>query len=498
MDASLPALTDRGPGTIRRLTVREDAVRRRRPLSLLAHLPIAALVVFYAVRFSVLSVDVHNGFGTPAFDMAIPDQAIWLMSRFHAPFSTVMGRDFFGDHTSFVFLLLVPLFWVYPHASALLVAQSILLAAAAIPIYLYARHRLQSTVLATLLAATYLLNPALQNGNLEQLHVECFTVLLLAVALYAALEDKGWLLAISIGLLLLCKEDTALVVVPLGVWVAWRRNRKWGIEILIAAVAWSLFASEVVIRSLVGVANVHTGRIPFGGIGGALQTILRRPGTFWDYLRSDGRPFYLWQMLFSAGLVLLAAPEIAAIGLLVLAVNVLSSFSYEHQILFHYSMPLVPVLTMGTVFAIGRLRTTKSRYVTTAAVVLCSLWSCFLWGLAPFSIHDYPHLSPSNPEVANINRVLKSLPGDAVVTAYYPYVSHIDHRKRIYMWPNPFRAQYWDRFQEEGTRLPFADEVRWLVLPTNLTGSDASLFASVVPSFHLVQQDGDVALYEHN
>jgi uncharacterized membrane protein len=409
-----------------------------------------------------------------------------------------MGRNFFGDHSSFVLVLLVPLFWVYPHTAALLVVQSFLLAAGAIPIYLYARHRLGSRTLATLLAASYLLNPALQNGNLEQFHVECFTVLLFALALSAALENKAWLLVVSVALLLLCKEDTALLVVPLGVWVAWRQNRKWGIRLLIAGAAWTLLASEVVIKSLVGVTSVHGDRIPFGGVTGLVRTIVRRPGTFTDYLRSDKRPFYVWQMLSSAGLVLFRAPEVAAIGILTLATNVLASFGYEHEIAYHYSLPLVPVLAMGTVFAVGALRTAKSRRIATGFVVVCSLWACLLWGLAPFSNHKYPHLSPSNPEVLNINRVLKSLPGDAVVTAYYPYVSHIDHRTRIYMWPNPFQAQYWDRFQEEGDRLPFADQVRWLVLPTDLTGNDAILFASIAPTFHLVQQDGNVALYEHN
>ena len=155
---------------------------------ILPHVPIAILVGAYAIRFSLLSVSVYDGYGTPAYDMSIPDQAIWLLSRFHAPFSTVMGRDVFGDHTSFIFGLLVPLFWVYPHTAALLVVQAMLVAAAAIPIYLYARHRVGSTVLATLLAAGYLLNPALQNGNLEQMHVECFEVLFISLALFGALD----------------------------------------------------------------------------------------------------------------------------------------------------------------------------------------------------------------------------------------------------------------------------------------------------------------------
>ncbi|MGH9061280.1 MAG: DUF2079 domain-containing protein, partial [Acidimicrobiales bacterium] len=194
---------------------------------LLPHLPLAVLVGAYAVRFSLLSVAVQDGYGTPAYDMGIFDQGIWLLSRFHATFVTIMGRDLFGDHTSFILLLAVPLYWVYPHASALLVLQSCLLALAAVPIYLLARPRL-GTGCATLLAAAYLLNPALQNGNLEQFHPEAFLVLTMAVAIYAAAEWRPRLLGVAVVLSLLCKEDTALLIIPLGLWVAWRRDRSWG------------------------------------------------------------------------------------------------------------------------------------------------------------------------------------------------------------------------------------------------------------------------------
>ena len=36
------------------------------------------------------------------------------MSRFHAPFVTLMGRNLFGDHTSFILVLLVPFYWLVP------------------------------------------------------------------------------------------------------------------------------------------------------------------------------------------------------------------------------------------------------------------------------------------------------------------------------------------------------------------------------------------------
>ncbi len=465
---------------------------------LLVHLPVAALVAAYALRFSVLTVSVYDGYGTPPYDMSIPDQGIWLLSRFHAPFSTVMGRNVMADHTSFIFALLVPLFWIYPHAAALLVTQSLMLAAAAVPIYLYALRRLDSVPMATALAAVYLFNPALQNGNLEQFHVEAFTVLLLSVGLFAALERRLVLLTACVGLLFLCKEDIGLVCAPLALWVAWRRSRRVGAWLLAATIVWSVVASSV-IYAMIGMINVHTGRLPFGGVGGILRTAATRPGRLFSYLRSGGRPFYLWQMLSSVGLVLFRAPEVAAICILTLTVNVVTSFGYAHQILYHYSMPPVPVLVMGTVFAVGALRSARARATATTFALACSIAACYAWGLAPFSRHTYPHLSPSSVQVHAIDAVLSHLPANAVVSAYYPYVAHIDHRLRVYMWPNPFRAQYWDTFRQEGQRLPFANQIDWLVLPTDLSAADqASTFASIAPAFHIVARSGDVALYERN
>jgi hypothetical protein len=99
------------------------------------HGPVVVLAAGYAWYFARLSVAVHDGYGTFGFDLGIFDQGVWLLSRFHAPFVTVMGRDLFGDHTSFILLLAVPLYWVHDAPQTLLVLQAILLGGAALPIY---------------------------------------------------------------------------------------------------------------------------------------------------------------------------------------------------------------------------------------------------------------------------------------------------------------------------------------------------------------------------
>jgi uncharacterized membrane protein len=469
-----------------------------RVLRALRFAPVAVLMAGYVVWFGQLSVAVHDGYGTPGYDMGIFDQGVWLLSRFHAPFVTVMGRNLFGDHTSFIMVLAVPFYWVWPHAQTLLVLQTCLLAAAAVPVYLLALRRTASVLIATGLAAAYLLNPALQNGNLEQFHPEAFLVLSLAVAIYAAVESKPVLLAIGVVASLLVKEDAALFVIPLAVWVYFRRNRTWGLRIGVGAVAWMAFAYTVVINTILGTMSFYSNRIPFGGLGGLLTTPVAHPLRFWRYTRSDGRLFYLWQVGAAFGFGFMVAPELAAIAILSVAENVLSTFPYMHQILYHYSLATVPVLALGTVFAVASLSPGVRRYLLTGVVVTAAFVSCLFWGLAPFSRPIYPHMSPTSPQTLGINAVLRDVPPNAVVSAYYPFVAHLDHRTRIYQWPTPFSAQYWGLYTQERQRLPFANQVQYVVLPADLADispSDEVVWESISRQFATVGQGGGVVVY---
>ena len=445
----------------------------------------------YFVYYSRLTVEIYRGYGSPGYDMGIFDQGLWLLSRFHAPFVTIMGRNLFGDHTSFILLLLVPVYWVYPHATALLVIQTALIALGALPVYLLARDLLHDNIWATMLAGAFLLNPALQWGNLEQFHPECFLVPLVGFAIYAAVVWRPWLLIVCTVLALLVKEDVALFVVPLGLWVAIRRDRAFGLKMIGAAVLTALIATEVVIRSLLGIPTLYADRVPFGGIGGLLSAIVTKPKQFLEYMGSQGRPYYVWQMVFPSALVFLWNPEVAAIGLLVVGSNLISNFPYQHEILYHYSLSTVAVLAMGTVFAISLIKQPKARAATVTVVALCSILACFLWGAFPLiSRNKVDHWKPSYSQVHDINAVLPALPPNAVVSASDFIVAHVDHRDRAYQFPTPFRALYWGEFQQEGQRLPFAGQVQYLFLPVQMTASDQAVFDQIRSQFVVVKQVG--------
>jgi uncharacterized membrane protein len=461
---------------------------------------VAVLLSAYVFWFCLLSFKMYNGYGYPPFDLAIFDQGLWLLSHFHAPFVTIMGRNLFGDHTSFILLLVVPFYRLVPEPQGILVLQAFLLGGTAIPIYALALKHTRSTTIATLLAASYLLNPALQNGNMEQFHPEAFQVLIIALAIYAALEWKPMLLGTMVVLALLVKEDSALLVVPLGLWVLWRRDRSFGLGIVTVGVVWAVIANGIIIPAILG-TNYYAGRIPFGGWPGFLDTLVRTPGQVWSYLGSGGRPFYFWQMGFSFGWGYVVSPELAAIGLLVLTENIVSNDPYMHQIIYHYSMPLVPVLTIGTITAIAAQKSGIRRNILAVLVAACALWSCALWGLTPFSRDSfYPAGSNLAGSTIYAATYLETrLPPSAVVSALYPFVSHIDHRSQVYVWPTPFAAINWGLGTNNGARLPFADHVQYLMLPVVLApGNYGAVFTSISKRFELMASLDGIGLYKRN
>ncbi len=462
------------------------------------HWAVIALIVAYVAWFSYLSWKLYYGYGYPPFDLSIFDQGMWLLTHFHIPFVTVMGRNLFGDHTSFILLLFAPFYRLFPEPQGLLMLQTLAIACTTIPIYVLAQKFTRNTYIATALAATFLLNPALEQGNMQQFHPEAFQVLIIAVAIYAAIESRGVLLLVMVVLSLMVKEDAALLVVPLGLWVLWRRDRKWGLWIIAGAVAWTAAALELIIPSLLGQGSLYSGDIPFGGVTGFFRTLFAHPVTFFTYLKDDGRPYYVWQMGFMNGWVFLLSPEIAAIGILVLLENVVSTLPYMHQIPYQFSMPLVPVLVLGTVWAIARQKSPTRRYVVTTIALGCALWSCVLWGLAPFSNNSVSgEWAPNSAAVRSFASLERKIPANAIVSAWYLFVPHLDHRTQIYLWPTPFDTGNYGLFNNNGTVLPVASKVQYLVLPIPVNAStDQAVFDRLAKKFTLIAHDDGIGLFK--
>ena len=142
------------------------------------------------------------------------------------------------------------------------------------------------------------------------------------------------------------------------------------------------FATLVVMRNLIGVPTRNAWRIPFGGVKNLVVETIERPGNVLEYLRSESRPFYLWQMLFPVAFLLARFPWVAAISAVVLFTNVLSTYWYQFHLEYHYSFIAVPAIVIGTVVAISRFGEHYRRRLV-ALVAATSVWACLMWGAVP-------------------------------------------------------------------------------------------------------------------
>lgn len=452
-------------------------------------------VVGYVVFFGVATWISHDRFNTSSFDLGIYDQGLWLMSRFKSPFITVMGRHLFGDHTSFILMLLVPLYWVAASAKVLLVVQALVLGISAWPVFLIVRDVLRDERLAVLLSVAFLLQPALGWTNYEQFHPDVFAVPLLLFAFWFMLRRRWVGFSVFVGLAMLVKEDVPLLTFMLGLYVAVRYSRKVGLITSAVSVIYFVFAVYVVLRHFNGVGTLNAWRIPFGGPGGLIHTAFTDPLELGRYLVGEGRPRYLWQLMAPLALIPLLAPEVLLISILPMASNLLSTFQYQHSIRYHYGTLILPTLILAAAVGISRFRIERIRAVLSIAILTAACLGAYASGPLPLSRYNGLRDAIALPSPASIEKAIEVIPPDAVVASYYRYVPHLTHREGIYEFPNPFRTRNWGVEKEPGRRLPQAATVEYLILPADLgDGVAAAPFDEVRTEFKTIYSQGGVVV----
>jgi len=466
------------------------------------------VVMFYVIYFTAMSLDRHHGLATSTYDVALYEQGLWLLSHGKAPFVTLMGRNLFGDHASFILIFLVPIYRLFPDAGTLFFVQSLVIGLGAVPIFLAARRRLASEAMAFVMAVCFLLHPAVGWTNLENFHPDSFLALFVGMAIYAALERRWRMYWVFVVLTLLVKEDVVLVVLPLAAWVAMRRDRRIGVATAVVTVSATLIAMFLVMRSLIGVPTRNAWRIPFGGPGGLAREVVARPGNVIEHLRGDGRPFYLWQMAFPMAFVFLRRPGVAAISFLVLFTNILSTFGYQYNVEYHYSLIAVPAIVIGTVYAIEQLGQRGKRRLV-AGIAVTSVWSCLMWGAVPVGAilmpgaedpigRDLPaSWSPDDESAIAAREMFALVPANASVSAHHTLTPHLANREAIYQFPNPFRVVLYgvgDSLEDARACVPAADKIEYVLLEARSTEAVAEWWIAAA-DFEIVARDDFWVLY---
>jgi uncharacterized membrane protein len=146
-------------------------------------------------------------------------------------------REHFQVHDSWALMALVPLVAVFPRAEALIAVQVIAVAAAAIPLVLFAREVGVDGRAANILGIAYLLTPSVQGLSYDNFSESVFVPLLVFSGALFARRRLLWPTLIVAQLLMGLKEDLILFVLWFGLACALWWDRRLGAALAVLAAA---------------------------------------------------------------------------------------------------------------------------------------------------------------------------------------------------------------------------------------------------------------------
>jgi uncharacterized membrane protein len=477
------------------------AAERRLPVPDSSFL-LGGMMALFVGTFVWLAWLTHARFGTFGFDLGIFDQGVWLLSRFQNPFVTIRGLPLFGDHASYILLLVAPLYWVWADPRLLLLLQVVCLAIPAVSVYLIGTRRLGSPLAGLAVAAAYLAFPALQWAAIWHFHPETLAAGFLGLAALAADRQRWRQMAIWLALALLCKEDVGLVVAGFGALLWTTGHATVGRRTLAAGLAWFLLTVLVLIPLANGRSSPHL-ELNYGitasGPSAVLEAVPTLAGNVWENV-TDGKGDTYLLLIFAPllGLPLLDPRWLLPVTPPIL-LNLAAIHGYQQEIRYQYLATAAPFLALAT---IAGLRAVARRRVVLASllVALVVVAGCVdhRVGPAPWS-KDFPRPAEDGPVNQARRHALALIDPAAPVSAHYNLVAHLAHRTHIYEFPNPFTPANWgfpgDQHQpEEIARL------RYVVVERPLLGeADAALLDQLrgQPQWRTLLDRQGIVVLEH-
>lgn len=440
-----------------------------------------------------------------AFDLGNMDQAVWNTLHGHPFRFTNRGIDWFGPptrlgvHVEPILFLIAPLYLLHASPETLIILQTIALALGGIPLLRLALRRLpEAPLLAPAFVGAYLTTPEILGEALWEFHGVTLATPLLLLALWALDARHYRWFATACVLAAFCKEDVALSLVPLGLFIACLQGKpRLGGAVSLLAAAWVALCFLLILphfnQNTVSGNNFWYRYTWLGSSPGiALRHVLTQPFLLFSVLQNPAKLSYLAVLLRTGGGLGLFAPLLWVCALPELAINILSTQQEQYSAFFQYNAVLLPYLmaasisgtaafyrarrcaesgvhaavssqshvhpTQWVVRARSMLRSIGVRWEAAlghlpirtqwiVALVMVWLIASSYWNIAATSALVGPFWmagSHSNPELAQIDALLAKVPKSASVAATDTLNPHLSDRYTLYLMPDPqsYTADY--------------------------------------------------------
>lgn len=388
-------------------------------------------------------------FSTPTFDFGIFCQMFYNMRKSGLPMTTV-ERDgllsHFAVHVSPIYYLLLPFYALFPAPATLQVLQAAVITSAVIPLWKIGKHHGLTGPQRTLVCAMFLLYPAFSGGTGYDIHENCFLTPLL-LWLFCGIDKKNWVVTWAAAILtLMVKEDAAVYVAVIALWLIVKtvlRIRKQdagnlitGIAMLGISLGWFFLVTGFLAKSGDGVMTYRYSNFLYDGSSSLLtvikSVILSPMKAVYECADPEKLQFIALTLLPLLGLPLLTRRYERYILLIpYLLVNLMSDYSYQHNIFFQYTFGSAAFLVYLTAVNLADIKMDWKRLTVLSAAAAVSL-VCFCKVVVPKAV-SYPVRAVRYYDYyQNIRDTLSEIPEGASVTASTFYTIFLSQRERLY------------------------------------------------------------------
>lgn len=396
-------------------------------------------------------------FSTPTYDFGIFSQMFYYMKKCGLPFTT-LERDgllsHFAVHVSPIFYLLLPVYALFPYPATLQVCQAAVLTSAVIPLWKLGKRHGLPELQRLFVCALLLLYPAFSGGTSYDIHENCFLTPLILWLFYGIDAEKPAVIAVSALLTLMVKEDAAVYVAVIGLWLMVRSllqrentaertpfgKRKsglpTGILLLTVSLLWFFLTTSYLANYGDGVMTYRYDNLIYDGSKSlitVIKAILLCPmKALYECVDSEKLSFIALTMLPLLGLPLLTRRYERYLLLIpYILVNLLSDYKYQHDIFFQYTFGSTAFLLYLAVVNAADWKRNWLRNLALAAAAAVSVWY-FADNVVPKGV-SYPRKAMERyEEYEDIRQMLDAIPEDASVAASTVYTTRLSGREILY------------------------------------------------------------------
>ena len=360
---------------------------------------------------------------------------------------TTIERDgplsHFAVHVSPIYYLLLPVYWLIPVPATLQVMQAAVLASAVIPLWKLGKHHGLNPMMRAVLCLVLLLYPAYAGGASYDIHENAFLTPLILWLFYGIDRKNGALTAVSAVLTLMVKEDAAVYVAVIALYLLLRsalRKQKWGMiagtAMLIGSVAYFALVTGYLAESGDGVMTYRYKNFMYDGSGSlttVIKAVLLNPmKAVFECVDPEKLEFIALTLLPLAGLPFLTRRYERFVLLIpYVLVNLMSDYQYQHDIFFQYTYGSTACLFYLALTNLADMKLDAHRMAALLAS-LCIGAACFGAQVLPTALRYPSYCVTYGAYYDALRETLDVIPEGASVAATTFYTTHLSQRDVLY------------------------------------------------------------------